>query len=271
MCVSSTSKQQLATPTVSSNRLKPKNGRRLFAGNLYIFVDDTSKSISNIPNTNCFEHDRSWTPEDPCCNLAFLSARPHVYKARQLVFLAMAFFSRRVQGHRVTPIEVARFIDFWGIDMHLLLQTGMKRSFSLSHKQLDGCIWEFGFISFYSCCSKESINVCPFKLARMCRRARLVCEMLHGGSEIITVWFGKDMQWQDSREVANIATRYHKTQSSSTKNIEQPFFLKHFGGFGDGLCFNAGIVESILFGQTCLVCGCEDVWWLYPETGEPLW
>jgi len=26
------------------------------------------------------ELDRSWTPEDPCCNLAFLSARPHVYK-----------------------------------------------------------------------------------------------------------------------------------------------------------------------------------------------
>ena len=23
---------------------------------------------------------RSWTPEDPCCNLAFLSARPHIYK-----------------------------------------------------------------------------------------------------------------------------------------------------------------------------------------------
>lgn len=26
------------------------------------------------------ELDRSWTPEDPCCNLAFLSARPHIYK-----------------------------------------------------------------------------------------------------------------------------------------------------------------------------------------------
>ncbi|CAK9008328.1 unnamed protein product, partial [Durusdinium trenchii] len=26
------------------------------------------------------ELDRSWTPEDPCCNLALLSARPHVYK-----------------------------------------------------------------------------------------------------------------------------------------------------------------------------------------------
>lgn len=74
------------------------------------------------------------------------------------------------------------------------------------------------------------------------------------------------MQWQDSREVANIATvpATIKPNQALQKTWSNLFF-NHFGGFGDGLCFNADIVESILFWQTCLVCGCEDVWWLYPR------
>lgn len=41
----------------------------------------TSRSVFSSALGSGSGSGRSWTPEDPCCNLAFLSARPHIYKA----------------------------------------------------------------------------------------------------------------------------------------------------------------------------------------------
>ena len=85
---------------------------------------------------------RSWTPEDPCCNLAFLSARPHIYKAPH-------FFCWHRPWWHIRHMKPEKTLTI--VDPKFVLESHRLRTLVDEPKQYDSSLYAYFFFWMFWC------------------------------------------------------------------------------------------------------------------------